>query len=304
MSNQHPKKHHFVPQLLLNNFASDEQLWVMSIEHDRNLPYKASVKNVGHVNGGHRMIKADGTEDWTTLEASMNKLETAASLAIRQLHEDKSISLVSRELKEPIAWLAALQRARSRTFLGSVAHVLRDAPNEEELKGTQFELQTTLLRTGLWNLLGKWAVQDNDSVSVADSYEPFVHYLLSLRWDVMRFEHPELVVSDMFAAQYGVSALGKPPSPLEVWGAKFGVIVPFSRAEGFTIALSPKMALHIHHRNERWGADPNTVNMHTVLNARSFIAFPGDANPKEVLVPLLDWVLEARGLRSTLPRSL
>ncbi|WP_446430128.1 DUF4238 domain-containing protein [Leucobacter sp. 1207-22] len=304
MSNQHPKRHHFVPRFLLNKFSSDEQLWVMPIEQDRNLPYKASVKNVGHVNGGHRMTKADGGEDWTTLEASMAKLEGAASLAITQLHEDKSISLVSRELKEPLAWLAALQRARSRTFLGSVAHVLGEAPNEEELKSTQFELQTSLLRTGPWNLLGKWAVQDNDSVSVVESYEPFVHYLLSLRWDVMRFEQPELVVSDAFAAQYGVSALGKPPSPSEVWGARFGVNVPFSRAEGFTIALSPRMALRVHHRNERLGADPNTVNMHTVRNARSFIAFPGDANPKEVLVPLLDWVLEARGVRSTLPRSL
>ncbi|KIP51456.1 hypothetical protein SD72_15375 [Leucobacter komagatae] len=105
------------------------------------------------------MTKADGSEDWTTLEASMAKLEGAASLAITQLHEDKSISLVSRELKEPLAWLAALQRARSRTFLGSVAHLLGEAPNEEELKNTQFELQTSLLRAGPWSLMGKWGVR-------------------------------------------------------------------------------------------------------------------------------------------------
>lgn len=304
MNNQHPKKHHFVPQFLLRNFASDEQLWVMPIEQEGNLPYKASVKSVGHVNGGHRMFKADGSQDWTTLEASMAKLEGAASLAITKLQEDENISLVSRESKEPLAWLAALQRARSRTFLGSVAHVLGDAPNEEKLKINQFELQTSLLRAGPWRLMGMWEVRDNDSIPAADSYEPFVHHLLSLRWDVVRFEQPELVISDAFASQYGVSPLGTPLNSSEVWGAKFGVNVPFSRAEGFTIALSPRMALRIHRRPEYWGADPNTVNMHTVRNARSFIAFPGDANPAEVLVPLLDWVFESKGLRSCIPPSL
>ena len=46
------------------------------------------------------------------------------------------------------------------------------------------------------------------------------------------------------------------------------------------------------------------VNMHTIRSARSFIAFPADVDPDDVLPGWIDWVIGAKAIRAALPKSL
>ena len=114
-----PTKHHFVPQMLLRRFAHESRLWHLSIERAEQLRL-TSPRDMGHVNNGHTIVTHEGERDRASLEREMSKIEGAASAAIAAL-ADEDIAIVPPELAEPIAWLASLQEARSRAWLGYVA---------------------------------------------------------------------------------------------------------------------------------------------------------------------------------------
>lgn len=301
-----PTKHHFVPQMLLRRFAYDGRLWHLSIERDEQLRLTRP-RDMAHVNHGHTIVTPGGERDRASLEREMSKIEGAASGAITALEGDESISIVPRELSEPIAWLASLQEARSRVWLGYVAAEAGLSKEDDPFEGTIGEVQTMLLRAGTMRVLDAWGQRDDDSVRPKDKWDFVAHTLLGMRWDVMRYQEPCLAVSDAFAAQYGIrESLPRASGAFEStpYLAEFGLNTPLWAADGVTIALTPRLALSLHHNATARIIPAAEVNMHTIRSARSFLAFPCNLEPREVLPGWMDWIAEAKAIRQALPGSL
>ena len=289
--------------MLLNRFAYEGYLWHLSLERDEKIR-KARPREIGHVNGGHTLTLLDGSRDATTLEHAMSKLEGEASEAISTIEADENIRLVPHELAAPIAWLASLQQARSRARLGYIAGQAGASRAEDPFAGTVGEIQSSLLRVAVMPVLESWFARKDEFARPKDQWDHVGNTLLNMRWDVMRYPDRSLVVSDAFAAQFGIrtDAVGDfEPKP---WGAMYGMNTPLHAAHGVTIALNPQVALSLHHGDARRPAAAASVNMHTIRCAKSFIAFSADLNPDEAMLGWLDWIIGAKAVRSALPKSL
>lgn len=301
-----PTKHHFVPQMLLRRFAHDGRLWHLSIEREEQLR-STRPRDMAHVNNGHTIVTLGGERDRASLERAMSKIEGAASAAITAIEGDEGICIVPRELAEPIAWLASLQVARSRAWLGYLAAGAGLSKGDDPFKGTIGEVQTMLLRARTMGVLDAWCLRDDGSVRPKDRWDFVAHTLLGMRWDVMRYPDPCLAVSDAFAAQYGIreDLPGVPgafePNPRL---AEFGLNTPLWAAEGVTIALTPSLALSLHYGATARSATATDVNMHTIRSARSFLAFSSNLEPRDVLPAWINWIVEAKAIRQAIPKSL
>lgn len=289
--------------MLLNRFTHEDYLWHVPVDRD-DIPRRKRPREIGHVNGGHNMVRRDGTLDRTSLEQSMSSLESAASDAITEIDQDKFGLVVPHERAIPLAWLASLQLARSRALLGYMANALGASKENDPASGTLFELQTTLLRVSTFGVLGGWHLRDDDTVRPKEKWDYVATALLGMRWDVMRYPERCLAVSDAFAAQYGVRADVTGDFERDPFMAKFGLNTPLWAASGLTIALTPQLALHLHPGERRRPVAAASVNMHTIRSARSFVAFPADLEPPAVLPGWLDWLVEARGVRMAMPKAL
>lgn len=298
---QVPKKHHYVPQMLLRRFTHDGRLWYWSIERDEK-PRPSRPTEIAHVNQGHTVITRDGSKDHDSLERAMSDIEGAASRVITQIEQNESLNTLCDEQIVPLAWLASLQQARSRTRMAFIAQQADLLAEGSRTTGSAYETQTALLRATTTGLLSSWFLRDDESARPKEQWDGTASLLCGLRWDVMRYEEPGLIVTDAFAAQFGVR--DDVDVTADTWGAKFGLNTPPWAARGFTIALTPRIALHLHHGDTRKPVAAAAVNMHSIRSARAFLAFPYDRSPADVLPPLLDWVLEAKGVRSVMPKSL
>lgn len=298
-----PKKHHFVPQMLLNRFAYDGYLWHLSIERDEKLR-RARPREIGHVNGGHTLIRLDGTRDHESLEKAMSSIEGEASAAITAIEAESSMAVVPRELAEPLAWLASLQSARNRARLGYIASEARVSKEEDPFAGTVGEIQSSLLRVAVMTVLETWAIRNDEFAHPKDQWDFVAHQLLGMRWDVMRYPDRSLAVSDAFAAQFGIRDDVQGDFERDLWGAMYGMNTPLWAARGVTVALTPRLAISLHRGDARRVTAAAAVNMHTIRSAKSFIAFPTDMNPDEVLPGWIDWINGAKAVRAALPKSL
>jgi hypothetical protein len=292
--------------MLLRRFAHDGRLWHLSIEREEQLRLTGP-RDMGHVNNGHTIVTHEGERDRASLEHKMSKIEGAASAAIAALENNKGIAVVPPELAEPIAWLASLQEARSRVWLGYVAAQAGLSKDDDPFKGTIGEVQSMLLRVGTMGVLDAWSLRDDDSVRPKDRWDFVAHTLLEMRWEVMRYPDPCLAVSDAFAAQYGIreDLPGVPgafePNPQL---AEFGLNTPLWAADGLTIALTPVLALSLHRDATARSVSAADVNMHTIRSARSFLAFPSNFEPSNVIPGWSDWIAEAKAIRQALPKAL
>jgi hypothetical protein len=123
-----PKKHHFVPQFLLRNFADDRgQLTVHRTDQHRE--YGANVRDLGHRNFGHSLFWPDREPDHVSLESMMADIEGAASTAIEDLRAGRT-RMVNAGQREVLSFLIALQWMRSRFLLTALRRGLlgRDTP--------------------------------------------------------------------------------------------------------------------------------------------------------------------------------
>lgn len=292
--------------MLLRRFAHRGRLWHLSIEREEQLRLTRP-RDMGHVNNGHTIVTHEGERDRASLEREMSKIEGAASAAIAALEDDEGIAIVPPELAEPIAWLASLQEARSRVWLGYVAAQAGLSKQDDPFKGTIGEVQSMLLRASTTGVLEAWSLRDNDSVRPKERRDFVAHTLLGMRWDVMRYPDPCLAVSDSFAAQYGIME-GPPgvsgafePNPQL---AEFGLNTPLWAADGLTIALTPLLALSLHRDATARSVSAADVNMHTIRSARSFLAFPSNFEPSDVIPAWSNWISEAKAIRHAMPKSL
>lgn len=298
---QVPKKHHYVPQMLLRRFTHDGRLWHLSIERDE-MPRPSRPTEIGHVNQGHTLITRDGSKDHESLEKAMSDIEGAASKVITQIEDSETLTTLGDELVVPLAWLASLQQARSRTRMAFIAQQAGMSSDADAAAESVYDVQTSLLRVATTGLLSSWHLRNDENAHPKDRWDATASLLRGLRWDVVRYEQPELVVTDAFAAQFGVRDDAEVTA--DPWGAKFGLNTPPWAAQGFTIAITPRIALHLHHGSSRRAVAAAAVNMHSIRSARAFLAFPYNRSPEDVLPPILNWVMEAKAVRSAMPKSL
>ena len=147
-------------------------------------------------------------------------------------------------------------------------------------------------------------MRQDETARPKDLWDPVASILHGTRWDVMRYPDRSLRVSDAFAAQYGIAVDANERFDRDPAMAKFGLNTPLWAAEGVAIALAPQLALHLHRSKDRRPVAAASVNMHIIRSARSFVAFPADFDPAVVLPGWIDWLAEARWIRSALPRSI
>jgi hypothetical protein len=107
-----PKKHHYVPQFLLRNFADDRgQLVVHRTDQQRE--YGSNVRDLGHRNLGHSLFWPNREPDHASLESRMADIEGAAATAVGDLRPVRTRTV------------SADQREVRRYFLRRVRELLR-----------------------------------------------------------------------------------------------------------------------------------------------------------------------------------
>jgi len=289
------KKHHFVPQFLLREFAgTDQKLHVHGIDNERE--FDAKPRGLAQTNNGHALISLDGSTDRSTLERRMSSLEGEAATAIRDLQASTERTLTEEQI-DALSWLAGLQYYRSRFVLG---YLDRASPASGM---TNLEVQTAMLHVGVGQLLDAWSASKDPSARPKDGWNGMVSTYRSFHWSVVRFTKATLLVSDSFAAQSGVRAdvRGKYDRVDLNW-SKHGIQVPLLEAGRITIPLTPGLGLFLSPEPGVRAPDARQFNRCTVYNARSFVAYPTEwlgAMPRSV-EKLDEWLVTQRWCRQLL----
>lgn len=285
--------------MLLRNFAGvDGSLRVFAI--DRDSTYTSKTLGLGQVKGGHNRVRPDGTVDREFLEHWMSSLEGAAATDIAKVSSSTELTIDVEDYPS-LPWLASLQHNRSRALMG----YLKSRLKAESLTGSDLELQTAILDVTARNVLGAWESSREDYARPKDQWNSMVSVLSALRWDVLRYGKPRLIVSDGFAAQYGVATEYAPAyDRTEKNWAMHGLGVPQHEAASFTIPLTTQIALHVHHGDARKYLSAQQVNQRTVYAARSFVALPSDWSlPNKSIGDIDKWIDTQRFVRSMLPKN-
>ena len=256
-----PRKHHFVPQFLLRHFAdSTESLVVHRL--DPPARYIAKVRDVGHENDAHTRRRRDGTIDRTTLESSMGEVEGAAARSLGELDQGGELTT---DIKSDLAWFAALQWHRSRYLLNSVA---REVGRNDEV--TPGEFQTGLLDAVFVPFFSAWRLRFDDHARPKDRWDSIVSALYSMEWTVCRYRADALVVGDQTVCMYGTRPGGR-ATVNDAW-ARHGIGIGWGDVGRVTIALTPRLGLHMHAKGVSARLTAPAFNRTTIFNARRLVA--------------------------------
>ncbi|WP_030618269.1 DUF4238 domain-containing protein [Streptomyces fulvoviolaceus] len=262
----HPKKHHFVPQLLLRRFADPaERLIVHRVMAQKQ--YQASVTNVGHRNFGHTLYRPGRAPDHTTLEAAMSQIEGDAMAAIRTLDAARSRALRG-DACEALAWLLALQWQRSRFLMYVVA---REVDTESQgQQASQEEMQTSLLGLLDSYVISPWTMRHED-VCPKERWNYLVSLLASMHWSCYRPRAGGLLVGDNVVCFSGYVGSDPPSLPPGVYD--HGVGAGLHECKRITVPLGDSLALLIcRDPDEARRLDTAVLNRFTVFNSREFVA--------------------------------
>lgn len=182
---------------------------------------------------------------------------------------------------------------------------LKSRLEAESMTGTDLELQTAILDVTARSVLGAWESSKDEFARPKDQWDQTVTVLSHLRWDVLRYEKPRLLVSDGFAAQCGIAPdYAAAYDRTEKNWAKHGVGVPQHQAASFTISLTTQVALHLHRGDSRKCLSAQQVNQRTIHAARSFVAMPSDWSlPSELLGDVGEWIDTKRFVRSMIAKN-
>ncbi|SFN48200.1 Protein of unknown function [Actinomadura madurae] len=265
------KKHHFVPQFLLRRFAdTNEKLIVHRLGARES--FISTVRNVGHRNLGHTVVRPGQEPDHTSMETAMSLVEGEAASAIAKLDSIR-LRRVPDEFRSPIAWFLALQWYRNR-FLFHIMSERMD-PQKDQLDADL--LKYLVLSNLSMSVLSPWAIRDDPQARPKDTWNPLVSELLSseMNWSCYRPRGMPLIVSDtsvcFSGARDGFTA-DVPAAYLD-----HGVGAGFHDARRITVPLGSNLGLLIS-RDER---DADRIraaefNRYTIFNSREFIAYAPD----------------------------
>ena len=259
-----PKKHHYVPQFLLRNFADDRgQLVVHRTDQQRE--YGSNVRDLGHRNLGHSLFLPNRKPDHASLESRMADIEGAAATAVGDLRTVRART-VSADQREVLSFLIALQWTRSRFVLMVVRRDLlgRDTPMDESNRSL-----------GLFNIvasvLDPWAARQRGAYDPKERFCSIEGVLAGWDWRVYRPRGQPLVVADNVVSMWGV-AVGAVSSMPVAW-TRHGMGVGFGNCARITVPLAPDLGLVLTPR----GQTPRRIgtaefNRATIYNSREFVA--------------------------------
>lgn len=261
------KKHHYVPQFLLREFAgTDLKLHVHGIDKDRE--FSTGPLGLAQTNNGHTLVSMDGTTDRATLERRMSSLEGDAATAIRDLKASPGKAITEEQI-DVLSWFAGLQYYRSRFVLGYLDRAIPDSGM------TKLEVQTAMLHVGVSQLLNAWFASKDPEARPKDSWNGMVSTYRGFQWSVVRFAKETLLISDNFAAQSGVRPdVRGNYDRVDINWSKHGMQVPLHEADRVTIPLTPRLGLYLSRKPGLRAPDARQFNRATVYNARSFVAYP------------------------------
>jgi Protein of unknown function (DUF4238) len=259
-----PKKHHYVPQFLLRNFADDRgQLIVHRTDQQRE--YGSNVRDLGHRNLGHSLFWPNREPDHASLESMMADIESAAATAVGDLRAIRTRT-VSADQREVLSFLIALQWTRSRFVMIVVRRDVlgRDTPMDESNRSL-----------GLLNIvasvLDPWAARKRGAHEPKERFCSIESLLAGWGWRVYRPRGQPLVVADNVVSMWGVAA-GAVSSMPEAW-TRHGMGVGFGNCARITVPLAPDLGLVLTPR----GQTPRRIgtaefNRATIYNSREFVA--------------------------------
>ena len=127
-----PERHHYVPQLILRNFASDSKIWLF--DKHKLKRFQTSVKNA-FVEGDYNTVVADGF----TLEAEQifTRAEARIAPVLKSILDNGSVKQLSNDDKVQLAIFVTLQHLRTkqsrRTFTLFREHVRKRFPESPDL---------------------------------------------------------------------------------------------------------------------------------------------------------------------------
>lgn len=260
-----PKKHHYVPQFLLQLFA-DDRGQLLICRTDRVASYRSNVRDVGHTNLGHSLYWPSRVPDHVTLERGMGEIEGAAAEVIKTLR-GTTTRTVSESQREVLGFLISLQWARSRFLLTTVRRsVTGDVPVDDGNRSAG-------LLPILMNVLGPWWARAQDEFNPTERFSYVVDWLQygPWTWRLYRPTSAELVVADNLVCMWGV-ADGETSDMPTAW-THHGVALGFGNCARITMPLAPDLGLIIArepYSNRRLSA--SDFNRATVFNSREFVA--------------------------------
>ncbi|MDR6436766.1 hypothetical protein J2790_001887 [Paenarthrobacter nicotinovorans] len=236
----------------------------------------------------------------------MSDLERDAATVVEELATGHSRDVTDSQM-QVLCWFAGLQILRSSFTLGYVVRQLEQGGIAEEFGDLPAEeLQTALLGSTLSPFLGAWSNRNNPLAQAKDKWNPFSADLRQLRWDVLRYRTPSLVLSDAFAAQSGIRDEARPNyTKTERRWAMHGFAAALEDSARVTMALTPELGIHLHRSNQRKTLKAEDFNRYTVYSSRDFIAHDPDwhdINPRlhELVVERLSL---QRMLRMAMPAN-
>lgn len=275
-----PKKHHFVPQFLLRNFADEnEQLVVHRTDMKRD--YHASVRDLGHRTFGHSLFWPNREPDHVSLEERMTSSEGAAATVVTQLRARRTRSVTPAQ-REVLGFLIALQWARSRFLLMVV---------RREVLGRDTPIEGTNRSLGLLNIvvtvLDPWAARQRDAFDPKERFCTIADLLESWDWQVYRPTGPNLVIADNIVSMWGV-AKGEAGLAPEAW-TRHGVGVGFGTCARITVPLASDVGLILTPPKQASRAiSAADFNRATIYNSREFVAHHPTSLPDQLRRNLAD----------------
>lgn len=259
-----PKKHHYVPQFLLRNFADDRGQLVVH-RTDQRREYGASVRDLGHRNFGHSLFWPNREPDHVSLESRMADIEGSAATVVEGLRTARTRT-VNADQQEVLSFLIALQWARSRFVLMVVR---RDVLGRDTL------MDESNRSLGLLNIvasvLDPWAARQRGADDPKERFCSIESLLAGWDWRMYRPRGQLLVVADNVVSMWGIAA-GAVSSMPEAW-TRHGVGVGFGSCARITLPLAPDLGLVLTPR----GQVPRRIgiaefNRATIYNSREFVA--------------------------------
>ncbi|MFG2698842.1 DUF4238 domain-containing protein [Kitasatospora sp. NPDC048407] len=268
----HPKKHHFVPQFLLERFAGPEGKLVVN-QYMNERQFTSAVVNVGHRNYGHSLYWPGREPDHSSMEAAMASIEGEAAVAVKELARSRQRD-VPHDIRRPLAWLLALQYQRSRFLM----HLLSERVRSKDNGLAADEIQTGLLTLILAYVIHPWRLRDDDDAPFKDRWNALVAFLLAgadMHWTCYRPRNGGLVVGDNLVCFSGI--VGEPPLYIPPKFFDHGVQVGLENFRRLTVPLGDDLALIISRdARDRARLDAAAINRFTVFNSREFIAHAPD----------------------------
>lgn len=115
------KNQHYVPQLLLKNFASEKgQLWVFDKKHRRS--FKENKKNVASQNYFYNTAVNDGS---FSMEEWLSQIETIAAPTINTIVSQRNLEAINSATKRDLAFFFAVQMVRTTMPQGKLKRLIK-----------------------------------------------------------------------------------------------------------------------------------------------------------------------------------